>query len=249
MKRICYLGDDKLTGAAAYLAGVMAHYGLPFDHVGSAERPPDDLFEKAYALYVLSDYPARNFTREEMIRLAERVRGGAGLLMIGGWESFHGAAGGYERSPLAEALPVVMASGDDRVNCPQPCLVNKVRDHEILQGLPFDDPPGIGGFNRVTARTDRTGVATLLTAVRYRVQGTDGEFCFSRIDETPLLVVGDYGAGRTAAFTTDVAPHWVGGLVDWGDDRVVQPVGGATIEVGNCYAQFLHNLLRWTGRL
>ena len=26
--------------------------------------------------------------------------------------------------------------------------------------------------------------------------------------EHPLLVVGTYGAGRSAAFTSDIAPHW-----------------------------------------
>ena len=37
---ICYLGDDHLSGAAAYLAGVMAHCGLPVDRVDSSDAPP-----------------------------------------------------------------------------------------------------------------------------------------------------------------------------------------------------------------
>ena len=62
-------------------------------------------------------------------------------------------------------------------------------------------------------------------------------------------MVGEHGRGRTAALATDVAPHWVGGLVDWGDQRVVQDVGGGSIDVGNWYARFFRNLLVWTGRL
>jgi hypothetical protein len=50
----------------------------------------------------------------------------------------------------------------------------------------------------------------------------------------PLLVTGQHGAGRVAAITTDVAPHWVGGFVDWGDARVAAQADGApAIEVGN----------------
>ena len=63
------------------------------------------------------------------------------------------------------------------------------------------------------------------------------------------MVVGQHGKGRTAALATDVAPHWVGGLVDWGDRRVVQDVAGGFIDVGNWYAQFFRNLLVWTGQL
>jgi hypothetical protein len=49
---------------------------------------------------------------------------------------------------------------------------------------------------------------------------------------------------------TDLAPHWVGGLVDWGDDPRVaaQDQGSWQIEVGNFYAQFVANLLAWAGQ-
>ena len=44
----------------------------------------------------------------QMAHLVDCVRGGSGLLMIGGWESFHGRLGEYQGSPLAEVLPVVI---------------------------------------------------------------------------------------------------------------------------------------------
>jgi len=139
-----------------------------------------------------------------------------------------------------------MASADDRVNSAQPCLINRVREHEILEDLPFDTPPGIGGFNRFAPKPEAT---TLLTSVRFAVRKEENDFRFDRGEETPLLVVGNYGAGRTAAFGTDVAPHWVGGLVDWGDRRVIQSVGDGATEVGNWYARFVCNLLKWVGRI
>jgi len=245
-RKICYMGDTALAGAAAYLAGVMNHFGLAYDYVPSDTRPPADFPARPYALYVLSDYPAANLAREDMEHIAARVREGAGLLMIGGWESFHGRNGEYVDTPLAEALPVHLLREDDRRNYAQPCLIHRKMDHEILQDLPFDTPPGIGGFN---AFTPRDGADTILTSVQFRVERSGEEYRFEKGAEAPLLVTGTFGSGRTAALATDVAPHWVGGFVDWGDARVTARVGNGFVEVGNWYARFLRNLLVWTGRI
>jgi uncharacterized membrane protein len=243
---ICYLGDGHLDGAAAYLAGIMLHYGLEFYHERSGDPPPGDFARRDFALYVVSDYPAAQFGRAAMAHVAGRVEQGAGLVMLGGWESYFGRLGEYHQSPLADVLPVVMQQQDDRRNFAQPCLVNKVADHPILAELPWDKPPGIGGCNAVLAKP---GTQTLLTCVPFSVRRTDGEFQFAPREEAPLLVVGQHGRGRTAALATDVAPHWVGGLVDWGDQRIVQEVASGFVEVGNWYAQFFRNLLVWTGKL
>ena len=242
--RICYLGDDHLGGAAAYLAGVMTHYGLPYDYVPSNESPPASWTSPQRALYVVSDYPAARFQPGQMEQVAACVAEGSGLLMIGGWESFHGRLGEYHQSPLAAVLPVLMAAQDDRRNCAQPCLIQKLADHPILEGLPWDKPPGIGGFNQLRPKP---GTTTLLAAVPFGVRRAGDRFEFRPGEPSPLLVVGQHGRGRCAALATDVAPHWVGGLVDWGDQRIVQDVAGGFIDVGNHYARLLRNLLAWTG--
>jgi uncharacterized membrane protein len=59
--------------------------------------------------------------------------------------------------------------------------------------------------------------------------------------EHPLLVVGKYGNGRTLAFTTDLSPHWVGGMVDWGKER--KEVDGT--ELGDLYLKFGCQILKW----
>jgi len=245
LHKICYLGDDTLQGAAAYLAGIMSHFDLPYDYVASAQSPDEGFASRQYALYVISDYPAARFRKGQMSYISECVHGGSGLLMLGGWESFFGQSGQYHQSPLAEVLPVTMRPADDRRNCAQPCLVWKVAEHPILEGLPWDQPPGIGGFNALTPKPD---TETLLHSVRFSVCRREGEFEFVRGEALPLLVVGMWGSGRTAALATDVAPHWVGGLVDWGDRRVVQEVAGSLAEFGNWYAEFFRNLLVWTGK-
>ena len=38
-EKILYLGDDNIRQAAAYLAGIMTHYGIPFDRVDSDASP------------------------------------------------------------------------------------------------------------------------------------------------------------------------------------------------------------------
>lgn len=247
-KKICYLGDTSLPGAASYLCGIMLHYGFEFDYTPSNEPPPADFLETPYALYVVSDYPAATFGSAAMEHAVRRVAAGAGLLMLGGWESYFGRLGEYHRSPLAEALPVVMQSSDDRRNYAQPVLINKATEHPILEGLPWDRPAGIGGFNAIAPKPNATILLTSIQFLAHRA-ASQGEFEFTRGQEMPLLVVGRHGEGRTAALATDVAPHWVGGFVDWGDARVAQPVAGDAIEVGNWYAQFFRNLLAWTGKL
>ncbi len=211
-QKLLYLGDTSLREAACYLAGVMSHFGIHFDYLASDVPFSSAMLKHDYSAFVISDYPARNFSTDQLDLIVGRVRAGAGLLMIGGWESFTGFGGDYQKTVLCDALPVLMQNEDDRVNCAQPCLVEIACDHVILKGLPFDDAaPGIGGFNRIKAKP---GAVEVLSSRRYRVRRKDRNFQFEAAPSPdPLLVTGTLGEGRTAAFASDAAPHWVGGLV------------------------------------
>jgi uncharacterized membrane protein len=244
---VLYVGDTTLDTAASYLAGVMTHFNIGFHYVASAE-PADHFFKDTaeYRLIILSDYPAHNLRRSQMERIARWIRGGTGLLMIGGWESFQGSGGSYNGTVIEEILPVRISPTDDRVNTPFPCLVHKLEEHPVLAGLPFGEPPCIGGYNRVTAKAD---VRILLEVIRYRTQEQDLSCSFVEEVRDVLLAVGDYGDGRTAAYSSDAAPHWVGGFVDWGDARISSKTPAGEVEFGTFYATFFANLIRWTGRL
>jgi uncharacterized membrane protein len=176
--------------------------------------------------------------------MLQQVHAGTGLLMIGGWESFHGCGGNWNGSPLADALPVEIDRADDRVNCDQPVLVGRMCEHPILDGLPWDTrPPAIGGYNRLAAKI---GALVVLESHRFSARRERDAFIFEPGGRDPLLVLGQYGRGRTAALATDVAPHWVGPLIDWGLPRVsAQAPGANPVEVGGHYAQFLRQLLSW----
>ena len=251
--RILYLGDTNLSGAAAYLAGLMTDWGSSFDYLPSDAPIDARRLDTPFALFVLSDYPAAQMSDDAQAKLVEQVAAGAGLLMIGGWESFHGESGHWNGARVGDALPVEISADDDRMNCDHPVLVSRVTDHPTIADLPWDDrPPIIGGFNRVTAKSDATVVlqAQHFRVERQPIQSQGDQFAFHPQGSDPLLVVGQHRQGRIAALATDVAPHWVGPLIDWGDDRVTgQAADSWKVEVGSHYAQFLRQLLTWVGHL
>jgi uncharacterized membrane protein len=105
--------------------------------------------------------------------------------------------------------------------------------------LNFDSAPSICGYNRVIPKAEAQEILSVETlsfdrrALRYHVVKTD-----------PLLVLGHYGRGRSAALTTDLAPHWCGGLIDWGRRRLrISPAQGIVAEIGDAYFRFVKELL------
>jgi uncharacterized membrane protein len=110
--------------------------------------------------------------------------------MAGGYLSFQGfqAAAGYAGTPVEAVLPVLLSRYDDRVEEPEGLSVNILDpNHPIVHGLPISWPYLLG-VNHVTPKAETTVIATA------------GEY--------PLLVAGQYGHGRSVAWTSDVGPHW-----------------------------------------
>jgi len=246
VNKILYLGDTSLQSAASYLAGCIVHAGWEFDYLPSEQPITEAHLIEPYQLYILSDYPAANFSVEMQLRIAEHVKNGANLLMIGGWESFHGLGGDWDGTPLGELLPVEISSNDDRQNCDSPVFLKSQCDHSITTDLPWHDrPPLIGGYNRVTAKQD---AQVILTAERYEARLKGEDYSLKHVSSDPMLVVKEEQQSRIAALMTDLAPHWVGPLVDWGDERVnAQAPDAEGVQVGDFYYQFVSQLIRWVG--
>ena len=134
------------------------------------------------------------------------VRAGGGLLMIGGYLSFAGIEGKarYHGTPVESALPVLISPVDDRAEHPEglhPVVVTP--GHPVLRGI--QEPwPAVLGLNQVTSRPQ----AEVLV----------------RCINDPLLVCGHYHFGRSAAFTSDCAPHWAPPqFLDWPGYQVLWP--------------------------
>jgi uncharacterized membrane protein len=241
--RILFLGEGALTGPARYLAAVLTWARLPFDHrPDGAKIPKTWRSPNRYRAVVLSDYRYRSFTPRAREWLVEAVTKGTGLLMIGGWASFTGSVGGYAGTPIESVLPVQCIPGDDRVNWASGSVLAKTQDHPILKGLSFENPPIVCGYHRVRVRPY---AQTLLNF--HDLTFRDGTP--QRGAPHAGLVVRDTLPARSAAFLTDAAPHWAGGLVDWGKKRVRVPLGpGNTVEVGDMYLRFFSQLIRWVAR-
>lgn len=244
MDKILYIGDTAINQAACYLAGILTYSGIDFDYIANGTRCGIEDIDKGYKAFVVSDYPARDFKDGALDKMKELIAAGAGLFMPGGWESYTGLGGGYNKTVLAQVLPVIMSDSDDRVNSHGPCLVVKNSDHPIVEGLDFEnDAPGIGGFNRFELKPD---AALILSSHRYCASVKGDEATFKKLESCPLLAVGSFRLGRVAALATDLAPHWVGGLVDWGKKRITACAKGSIeIEVGADYAALLVNIIRW----
>ncbi|MEZ6057864.1 MAG: glutamine amidotransferase [Planctomycetaceae bacterium] len=249
---ILYCGDTTLDSAAAYLAGLITRAGWNWSYLPShlpltSSHLMDDL-----QLVIFSDYPAQQASIELQQQIVSRVEQGCGLLMLGGWESYFGCGGNWNDTPIGEVLPVEIADSDDRQNVDQPVFIRPHQPHPLTDPFPWNTrPPLIGGYNRFTPKPDGE---LLLVADRYQAVRQDGPgrqtIELSPLWSDPLLVIGRHGTGITAAMATDIAPHWVGPLVDWGDSRVsAQAPDAPAIEVGNLYADFFTELLRYVGRL
>ncbi len=195
------------------------------NHVAATDFPFTAEALGAFEVVLLSDIGANTLlmppvvfageTRPNRLELLrDWVLAGGGLGMVGGYLSFQGiqAKANYRPSPLASVLPVEMEIGDDREETPEGARPEPAGTHPLTAGL--DDPwPPLLGFQRVTARPDATVVAT--------VKGR------------PLLVLGTAGAGRAAAYTSDIGPHWApAAFTDWPGfgalwDRIVRHLAGA----------------------
>lgn len=223
--KILFLGEGELSGPARYLAAILRWSGLPFDHQPDETPIPHAWLKRRYDAVILSDYRADAWTKASTRWLVEAVHAGTGLMMIGGWASFTGLVGKYRGTDIEKLLPVQCLPGDDRLNRPAVLMGRGIR------------PVVVCGYHKVRPKV---GTQTILNfnALNFSQQGPTLGSAY------PALVLGKAGAGRTAAFMTDCAPHWAGGLVDWGNKRIRISLGpNNTVEVGETYLRFFRRLI------
>ncbi|HPT96013.1 MAG TPA: glutamine amidotransferase [Microbacteriaceae bacterium] len=172
------------------------------NHVAS-EKFPTTLEELSkYDVVVLSDIGANTLLLPNSVfgegkampnrldLLVEWVRAGGSLLMVGGYLSFQGieAKANYRNTSLAHVLPVEMEIGDDREETPQGAVPELRGTHAVTTNLDAQWPPVLG-YHRLVAR--------------------EGAEVLAQVGEHPMLVVDGEGAGRVAAFASDMGPHWL----------------------------------------
>ena len=155
-------------------------------------------------VYLIESVHASALGAESLGELAAAVRQGAGLIMIGGVYSF--GAGAYQRTPLADVLPIRMHRFNKQVldapirpdlHLTGPVAMLPTRVDYVTQLAPADqnqqawkELPPLDGANRIAEFKDNALVLA---------ESLSGD---------PLLVAGQYGAGRVLAFAGDSTWKW-----------------------------------------
>jgi uncharacterized membrane protein len=134
--------------------------------------------------------------------LRDWIAGGGHFHMNGGWYSFGGelGKGGWGRSRLHQALPVVCLPHDDliestsgfAVRCPLP-------DHPMVRGIDWSTLPALLGFNETRLREGCDAIVEI---------GSEGAWY-------PLLASRPYKRGRVTCWTTGASPHWGINFMTW----------------------------------
>lgn len=170
-------------------------------HIAANDFPVDAEALAAFDVVILSDIgantlllPDRTAIRSErtpnrLSLIADFVREGGGLLMVGGYLTFQGihAKGNYKDTPVEDVLPIVLQATDDRSEQPQGVFPDIERpDHPIVSGL--SEWPHFLGYNKSTIKPDADLVA--------------------RLGEHPFIAARSVGKGRSAIFSSDCGPHW-----------------------------------------
>jgi uncharacterized membrane protein len=175
------------------------------------ERPPNftDPFKPGkYDVYILGDVDSKVFQGDELADLVKCVTRGAGLMMLGGFQSF--GPGGYGETPLARVLPV----GMDRLERQQPD--EPLRDDLHWPGpLPMR-PSAIGKmhFSLSLAANPKESEALwaklppLEGANKFRDLSPGAVVLAASAANQPLLVAHSYGDGRVMAFAGDSTWRW-----------------------------------------
>lgn len=224
-----FMGLVRFMGTTFQAQGKVG--GRKLDHL-----PTTDEDCGLFDVIVLGDVDSTFWTRGRagrLGRLRKFVNDGGGLLMIGGHNSF--GPGGYDKTELAEVLPVVMGSRSQGQETTPfvPKLTAAGRAHPIFEGIGGYFPgPGPRQLDAGLARLSK-----LKGCVRV-VSHKPGSALLAihplRSNSAGPLVVlaaGRFGAGRTVAFTGDTTWQW---------DMPMRGLG-----IDSPYQRFWGQMVRW----
>jgi uncharacterized membrane protein len=130
------------------------------------------------------------------------ISAGGHFHMNGGWYSFGGelGKGGWGRSRLHDALPVVCLEHDDLIESTAGFEVRSpIPDHPIVNGLDWGKLPALLGFNETRLRDGCEALLEINDQGRWY----------------PLLASRTLGAGRVTAWMTGASPHWGINFMKW----------------------------------
>jgi hypothetical protein len=186
--------------------------GLKLDAI-----PSDPAVLGNFDVIVLGDLDSAYWQPGAMPALVNRVRAGAGLLVLGGYHSL--GPGGYGGSPLEEALPVLVGGREiGQATDPfLPRLTPEGHTHPIFASIgkffataagPARESglPPLDGCVRVAEAKPGATVLAVHPTERSGGGGRGGGGGGGAA--MPVLAVQPFGKGRTAVFTGDTTRNW-----------------------------------------
>lgn len=159
--------------------------------------PVDELFEEhlpSFDAVVLQDIDAEEYgLARHLRRLSRYVEGGGGLVLVGGPHAF--AAGGYDRSSLANVLPTELEAPRPGLQAAfEPRAAAGAESHPILEAFVRG-----GGVMRILEGTSALGAPLPGSRVVWEHPSAT-----TRAGKPmPVLAIRDVHAGRTVALGTD----------------------------------------------
>lgn len=165
-----------------------------------------------YNVYILGDLDSTAFSTENLSALVQAVERGAGLMMIGGYHSFW--PGGYQRTPLADILPLEVGDLDraTRQQFNEPIIKDpKVHLPGPLVMIPDQRFGGVS-FMQLAGREanerEWRKLPPLLGANAFRALKRTAKSLAVTPDGNVLLAALEPGAGRVLAFGGDSTWQW-----------------------------------------
>lgn len=220
---------ERAGGSAEYLRQSLLHLNHTVIHIDASQSLPP--IRERFDAIIISDFPSAKIDAAGADAISRQIRDGTRFLMIGGWDSFSARGKSYAGHPLESLLPVTLSGEDDRRNVPQGLIVSidsSLKSHPDAAELLREPPPVICGYNNAPPKP---GAQVLVWMNPIASDGNTVRF----LERIPLVVK----HGSSVACLTDLAPHWCGGLVDWGGRRLSL----APVEVGRAYPVFVQFLL------
>ena len=209
----------------------------------------------AFDAIMLSSVPVDAFTKQQLEWIDTWIeKRGGGLMMVGGEHSF--ASGGWQGTSIARMLPVMLSGAESDWNPAAeatPKLSTQQLSHPIwhladdkavLTSAVKAIPKFLGANAGLRAKPGvSTNLATCDNVATPSSASSDGipDRVFARARTTtpssgtmPLLTVGRYGRGRTAAMSVAITKPWANDFAtSWGE------------KAEDNYGQFWRNVVYW----
>ena len=166
---------------------------------GARAKLPDEMIQPGrFDVIVLGDIASSQLSPDQITKIANLVKDrGAGLLMMGGYDSF--GPGGWGETPLAGVLPVDVRAGDGQLQGQVPMIPTELGLRHFIMRLANTPEANLDIWKQLRPLDGASQWAGLKPAAQLLAESPK---------KIPLLAAQNVGAGRTIAFAGDTTWRW-----------------------------------------